>query len=423
MSIECAEYLWAAVIGLTVGLIELVGRYRDNPWRALQTPWAAAYMAINAAAALLALYFLEVWRPEWVYGAPGTEIDDKIRLTAILVAGLGASTLLRSSFLKLKSPDGEIPIGPSVILDTLLKAVDRAVDRTMARDRAQLAAEIMGEISFDRAKAGLPAYCFALMQNVPIEEQLRLFSEVAKNATADIDGRIKSFNLGLGLLTIVGSEVLRRAVNDIRDQIKVDPPLSGQVTSRVGQLLSGVDYERARSALPAYCASIRGIPPEAAKKIAEQIALIDAAPVEGPVRSLMFGMALTQVFGFDVLELAVRDLGAGLHPLAPNERPDARVSRLMQGVDYRRARTVLPAFCLFLSPLPEEKQRRLADEVTAIDTSALTDDVKNVMLGMSLVRAVGVAILELAVASLDGAIRTPTAAAPQPLQNPTPTTP
>src|SRR5882757_3241211 len=201
MSIGCAAYLWAAGIGLAVGLIELVGRYRDNPWRALQTRSAVAYMIINGGAALLALYFLEIWRPEWVFGSPGAAIDTKTRVTAILVAGLGAVTLLRSSFLKLKSPDGEIPIGPSVILDTLLKAVDRAVDRTMANDRATLVARIMKDISFDRAKAGLPAYCFALMQNVPLEEQLRLSSEIAKNATADMDGRIKSFNLGLGLLT------------------------------------------------------------------------------------------------------------------------------------------------------------------------------------------------------------------------------
>jgi hypothetical protein len=403
------EYLCTAGIGLAVGLIEIVGRYRDNPWRALQSRSAFAYMIMNGTAALLALYFLEIWRPEWIFGAAGAPIGTKERVTAVLVAGLGAVTLLRSSFLKLKSPDGEIPIGPSVILDTLLRAVDRQVDRTMANDRAVLVSRIMKDISFERAKAGLPAYCFALMQNVPIEEQLRLFSEINKNAAAAIDDRIKSFNLGLGLLTIVGADVLQRAVDDTREQIRTDLPLSDQPASTVEQLVANVDYDRARSVLPSYCASIRALPPEAAKKVADQVAAIDAAGVENKVKTLMLGMTLVQTFGHDVLELAIRDIGNDLRALTVDQQPARRVARLMEGVDYARARSSLVAFCLSLRPLPEDAQKRIAAEVTRIDASTFADEVKCLLLGMLLIQATGLPVLELAVASLGAAIKTSSA--------------
>ena len=66
----------------------------------------------------------------------GSQTSLLVAVSAVLVAGLTAVALFRSSFLKLKSPEGELPIGPSVILDTLLGSIDREVDRKMATPRA-----------------------------------------------------------------------------------------------------------------------------------------------------------------------------------------------------------------------------------------------------------------------------------------------
>jgi len=401
MSVGCAAYLWVLVIGLAVGLIELIGRYRDNPWRAIRTRWAIAYMVINGAAALLALYLLEVWRPEWVFGPATASIDAKTRVTAVLIAGFGAVALFRSSLLKLKSPEGEMSIGPSVILDTLLRAVDRAVDRRMAGDRAESVARIMENISFERAKAGLPAYCFTLMQNVPLDEQQRFGNQLNSYATSDMDNRIKALNLGLGLLNIVGAEVLERAVADIRPLIRSDLPLADQPVSRVEALMAGIDYDSARAVLPNYCAAIRAVAEAAAKTVAEAIAVIDATAAPGPVKSLMLGMALVRSYGFDVVELAIRDIGLRLRALDP-----AQIAQLTTGMDYSRARLILPPYCQVLRPISDEAKQLMATKIASFDASSVGADVKSLMLGMVLAQSFGMDAFVFATNSLGGAIRT-----------------
>jgi hypothetical protein len=381
-------------------LIELIGRYRDDPWRAMRTRWAIAYMIINGAAALLALYLLEVWRPEWVFGPARASIDTKTRVTAVLIAGFGAVALFRSSLLKLKSPEGEMSIGPNVILDTLLRAVDRAVDRTMARNRAASVAQIMENISFERARAGLPAYCFTLMQNVPLDEQQRFGNQLNSYATSDMDNRIKALNLGLGLLNIVGVEVLERAVADIRPLIRSDLPLADQPVSRVEALMVGIDYDNARAALPNYCAAIRVVAEGAAKAVAEGIVVIDATVAPGAVKSLMLGMTLVRSYGFDVVELAIRDIGPKLHALDP-----AQIAQLTAGVDYSRARSILPAYCQLLRPISEEAKQLMATKILTFDASSVSADVKCLMLGMVLAQSFGVDALAFATNSLGNAIR------------------
>jgi len=92
----------------------------------------------------------------------------------VLTAGFSALLFFRTSLFKLRVGDADLAVGPSIVLDSLLAAADRAVDRVMAQPRAAFVHELMGDLSFDKAAAILPAHCLALMQNVSSAEAQRI---------------------------------------------------------------------------------------------------------------------------------------------------------------------------------------------------------------------------------------------------------
>ena len=295
------------VIGLTVGVVELVSRYKDNPMRALLTLPALIYIVLNLLACLAMLDVLRVIQPSWLYG---TYAGRQLSLYVVLAAGFGAVALFRSSLFKLKTADGETSIGPAVVLDTLLSASDRAVDRVVATPRGSSIAQIMAGISYERARLALPAYCFALMQNVSQQEQKDVGDQVAQLTTSNMDDQVRSLNLGLTLLNIVGNAVLRSAVDALRPFIKTDPTIEQGDTARIGEILRDVDFEKAQVALPVYCFALaRTVTGEVQKSFAEQVVAIAQTPVSSRAKTLMLGVALVGVVGFPVTRLAVEHLG------------------------------------------------------------------------------------------------------------------
>ena len=124
-------------------------------------------------------------------------------------------TLIRSAVFTVRTGNVDIDVGPHALLKVLLDVTDRAVDRSRARRRAELAKEIMVDVTFSQAKQALPAYCFALMQNVSKEEQIEVADEAARLDVADLDPQVKVRSLALVLLNVVGEHVLRAAVKSL----------------------------------------------------------------------------------------------------------------------------------------------------------------------------------------------------------------
>lgn len=225
-----SSYLMSFVLGSLFGLTELVSRYRDDPRRALRSRAAFLYVLINALASAFALNYIRVF-DLFNEGEPM-----QIVFKRVLIAGLGAMLLFRSSLFIVRVGNSDIGFGPVFILQILLRAADRAVDRKRGRARSVEVAEIMKEISFNKAKALLPAVCLALLQNLSKEEQEELAREVADIDKANIllsDEKIvdrqKSVLLGLALLDIVGTDLLKQAVASLGNDIKIDgkPPDGG----------------------------------------------------------------------------------------------------------------------------------------------------------------------------------------------------
>jgi len=209
------DWLIVGLFGGLVGTSELISRYRDAPVRAVLNWWAAFYIALNVAASLGALGLIYAF--DWKFGVTG---DAVIRWTRVLVASFGAMGLFRSSLLAVRAGDRDIAVGPAGFLQIFLAAADRGVDRQRAQSRAAKVAELMKEVDYTKARRALPAFCLALMQSVPPEEQQELEKALAVLDQVDVTPSVKSRLLGLELMNVVGEDVLKQAVDSLRAEIR-----------------------------------------------------------------------------------------------------------------------------------------------------------------------------------------------------------
>ena len=215
-----ADFYWVGSIGLLVGLTEILSRYRDDPWQATLNAGALIYVSVNFIAATIALFLLRDVFPVTFNLENIPANADKIRLLRIVVAGLGAMAIFRSSLFVFRIADKDVSIGPGLVLQVLLDVTDRAVDRARARPRALIVSKIMQGVDFTKAEVALPTYCFALMQNVSAQEQLAFAKQLSQLAAANMSTITKSLALGLALMNLVGEHVLRAAVDTLGAQIK-----------------------------------------------------------------------------------------------------------------------------------------------------------------------------------------------------------
>jgi len=216
---EAWDFVAVAVLGLLVGLGELVPRYRDAPQAAIVTRPALVYVGLNVAASALALAMIRGYG--WTFNATGASQ----RWTQVLVAGVGAMALFRTSLFTIRAGDRDIGVGPGSFLQIFREASDREVDRLRAEARGVDVANLMKGIDYRKAAAGLVLYCLALMQNVPSDEQQKLEHAVELlSQDGTIEDAIKVRILGLHLLNVAGPAVLTAAVDALRDELEAGPP-------------------------------------------------------------------------------------------------------------------------------------------------------------------------------------------------------
>ncbi len=219
MDASALDYLAAALLGGLVGAGELTSRYRDAPGGALYTWPALFYILLNITASVAALALTRAFG--WTFGASGNPGDATVRWTQVLVAGIGAMALFRTSLFTVRAGDRDVAVGPGSFLQIFREGADRAVDRVRAQSRGEVVAELMKGISYSKAFEGLPPYCLALMQNVPDEDQTRLTRSLDVLDKDDtIEESIKVRILGLHLMNVVGPNVLAAAVKSLRDEMK-----------------------------------------------------------------------------------------------------------------------------------------------------------------------------------------------------------
>ncbi|MFE9611223.1 hypothetical protein [Streptomyces sp. NPDC006012] len=209
------DFVAAGALGALVGGAELASRYRDRPSALLGVASAWLYVLLNAAASSGVLWVVHVFG--WRFG---TASADQAAALQVLVSGLAALALFRSSLFTVRVGDQEVGVGPNLILAMLLGVADRGVDRMRAKDRSQQVTRIMRGVRFDKARVALPAFCLALLQNLPEQEQRDLAVAVEALVSSEMTDTQKSYALGLLLINMVGPEVLQSAVAALAEEIR-----------------------------------------------------------------------------------------------------------------------------------------------------------------------------------------------------------
>jgi hypothetical protein len=238
----------AMAIGGLVGAVEILGRYRHAPFRAVLTWNGLLYIIINIAAAWAAYYMLVQFQI----------FDDATvakELTQVLTAGFGSLVFMRSSIFKVRVGDSDIGIGPAAILDTLLLVADRGVDRREAVARAQDVTELVAQVRDPRVVAKmLTKYSLALMQNVDAGTSQELSEAISKiMADPDVPDAIKMDIVALRLGVVVGPDVLEAAVAALGDRLNAAgqlPPIAPPAPSSAAAT-TDAQVAAARGAAPA----------------------------------------------------------------------------------------------------------------------------------------------------------------------------
>jgi len=213
---------WLAVAGLggLLGATEIIGRYRDEPIKCLFTPPGIAYLIVNMIASLSAYALAGVFNWKIDLGSPagqtaGGQPSPSEQWTMVLVTGLSAMALFRSSLFIRKVGDKDVGIGPGAVLATLLDVTDRYVDRLRGQVRVEVVDRIMKGLIFVKAAAELPPYCLALLQNPSDDMQRELKASVDLIGAQAVDEDVKLRLLGLELLNLVGGKALEKAVTSL----------------------------------------------------------------------------------------------------------------------------------------------------------------------------------------------------------------
>lgn len=203
-------WLWPGLIGLTVGLSELLNRYKS--FEKLFNGYSIIYIMINFGASVFAYYIIHIY--DIKLGDIG-----KNELGYIIVAGVGAMAFLRSSFFNYKTGnDKVIEVGPAAFLEIFLNAAQRQFDQVLSDKNLTEMESTMNGINFVSASKDLPIIILSSMRVLTAGEQKELSDEILKlvndtNTTIEV----KNIALGVILLKYTGMDLLKKAVSILRN--------------------------------------------------------------------------------------------------------------------------------------------------------------------------------------------------------------
>lgn len=206
------------LFGSLVGMAEIASRYRDEPLRALLSPYGLAYILINGYLSLLA-FLLIMQFPKTFPGVSGN------LFLAAFAAGFGAMVVMRSRIAVIKTADGkDESIGPDYVLKIILRTVDLKIDRWRAGARQQILANNLQKIidlgDFPSAWKYLSASLLAF-QNLD-ETQKKMLSDTYNDyqAQTGVPEGIKQLALGFIFLTLVGEAHFDTVLNNAKTLMK-----------------------------------------------------------------------------------------------------------------------------------------------------------------------------------------------------------
>lgn len=178
--------------------------------------YGLAYLTVNGVVAGLA-YALLVRYPTQILPAAAGDA-----LLGAIAAGFGAMVLLRSKLFIFRTEDGkEYPIGPAIVIETLLRVLDRKIDRMRASARQRRVWEQMKDIGdFDAAASYLEASLLSF-QNLSPDEKKDIADVIQEyRRLATWPAPLRTMAVGFAFLTIAGEENFDQVIGNLKAYLR-----------------------------------------------------------------------------------------------------------------------------------------------------------------------------------------------------------
>jgi hypothetical protein len=218
-------YFIAFLCGYGAALAELLSRYSDGVKRIFQLKESNFYLVLNGAIALIAYAAIKQYSLSgYLENSP---------LSQAIVAGFSAMALLRSSIASIKLGQTTVQAGLAPILQVFLNTVDRAFDRKRSQMNIAEIKEIMKDVDFGKAVKSLPTTCLSLMQNVSHDEGAKMGADVLELENNAMEQEAKAIILGIIINKVTGPDLLRSAVNSLKNSISITVGLKGDTKHKL----------------------------------------------------------------------------------------------------------------------------------------------------------------------------------------------
>ena len=213
-------YLLTFLIGAFVGITEILSRYRDEPWKAAFSQPGVLYMAVNGLVSMGAFWIITNYQI-----IPSV---DQAGFPAAMAAGFGSMAVLRSKLFVYASEDGkDMSVGPEIVLDIFMTAVDKQIDRKQALRRQDLITSQLSEIAdFDKAIEYFDTAILAF-QHMTREATEGWATEMEKLKASELPEKVKIQALGYSLLNITGESHFKQCVGELKKYVQAgteEPP-------------------------------------------------------------------------------------------------------------------------------------------------------------------------------------------------------
>lgn len=192
----------AFLFGSLVGMSEIASRYRDEPLKAVASPYGLIYCLLNGYISILALFL--IFHLDSLFGS-----ISRSDFLAAVTAGFGSTIVMRSRIAIIKTADGkEESVGPDYVIKILLQIIDTNIDRWRAVRRQGILKDNLEKIKelgdFPTAWRYLLASLLAF-QNLD-ETRRKTLSDTFNDyqAQTGVPEDIKRLGLGFIFLTLVG---------------------------------------------------------------------------------------------------------------------------------------------------------------------------------------------------------------------------
>lgn len=213
-------YAWAFFLGMLAAGAEIIGKFNDEPVKALKTPHAVLYVILNGAFSMFGLNLL------LLYGFATTTDLDKCKI--VLSAGFGSMAILRSKLITLKVDNEDVALGPDQLVKVFLKFMEQAVDRVRAQTRIDVVKTKLTNIDFDAVKeySITMLSSFQMLENK--EQIIKQIEDVANEPGVEV--QLKSYALGFILLDEMGEDfVIKLFENPPREwRLRAPLPITDQ---------------------------------------------------------------------------------------------------------------------------------------------------------------------------------------------------